>query len=193
MTLARIRRARSALALVLVASAASAEPARWTLVEKDSRLLFSVQVMGSDFAGRFDKFSADISFSPDDPGSGRIDVSVDMAAASTGMGEADAALPTPTWFDVEQHANARFVAQDFVATADGFEGDAVLTVKGTAFALRFPFAWTQADGADGRARLESAVLLDRRTFALGADEFDDEDTVGFEVNVHVDAHLEQAD
>jgi polyisoprenoid-binding protein YceI len=75
--------------------------------------------------GRFDKKEGTVTF--DRAGkSGKVDITIDMASISTGVGPFDNHLRSGDFFDTAKHPTARFVSERMV-----FAGDNVSEVVGT--------------------------------------------------------------
>lgn len=110
----------------LIAAAASAEPATYSLDPSHTFVSFEVLHFGtSTVRGRFDKKEGTVSFDRA-ARSGSVDVTIDMSSINSGVAPFNAHLKSKDFFDVEKHPTARFVA-------DGlrFDGNAVSEVAGS--------------------------------------------------------------
>jgi polyisoprenoid-binding protein YceI len=99
----------------------------WKVVADKSRLGFKGAAAGALFDGRFSRWQAQISFDPDKPEAGHVEVTVDMASAVTGDKEKNDALPQAAWFDAQAFPHATFAAQSFRAKG-GHDYDAIGTL-----------------------------------------------------------------
>jgi polyisoprenoid-binding protein YceI len=168
---------------------AAAAASQWQIVHEDSRLGFTGTQQGGEFTGRFQRFKADMRFSPDDLANSRFDVTVDITSVDTGSSQRDRHLPDEEWFDSENHPKATFVTTAFRrAGDDSYEAEGELTIKGNTHALTLPFTWTiQGDSAS----MDGKVTLDRTRYDVGTGEWSAGDTVGREVTVEVDLELKR--
>jgi polyisoprenoid-binding protein YceI len=81
--------------------------------------------------GRFDKWTADILFSPDALEGSKVSVAIDMASVKTGDEQRDASLPSGDWFDAAAHPKATFTATKFEKTGEGrFVAHGTLSLRG---------------------------------------------------------------
>ncbi|GAB4520604.1 MAG: hypothetical protein Kow00133_07180 [Amphiplicatus sp.] len=165
---------------------AQAEPAPigasvWALDETASSLVFAATQTGERFEGRFENFSADIVFDPEDLESASISVTVDVASARTGDRQRDAALPGRDWFNAREHPAARFVSDDVVKTGENaYEALGTLTIRGVSKEVALPFTLT-IDG--NRAHAEGSITILRTDFGVGQGEFATGRWVGLDVEV----------
>lgn len=153
----------------------------WTLDKTASSLRFAATQTGARFEGRFENFSADITFDPEDLKNASISVTVDVASARTGDRQRDAALPERDWFNAREHPTARFVSDEVVKTGENaYEARGTLTIRGVSKEVALPFALT-IDGK--RAHAEGSVTIIRTDFGVGQGEFATGQWVGLEVDV----------
>ncbi len=157
-------------------------PVAWT-VRKTSTLGFTATWSGQPVEGHFDRWSADILFSPTALDKSRLSVSVDLASVSTGDAQRDATLPTEDWFDVAAHPKATFSATHFRKTGEGrFTADGVLDLRGVKKPLSLPFT-LRIDGKTARAH--ASVTVDRTIFGVGQGEWAATDSIPAAVKVNV--------
>ena len=114
-----------ALALAVPAQA-QAQTATYTIDPTHTFVTFEASHFGTSISrGRFDKKEGTVQF--DRAGkTGKIDISIDMASISTGVGPFDKHLQSADFFNAAAHPTARFLADGFV-----FEGDKVTRINGT--------------------------------------------------------------
>lgn len=151
------------LGVVVNGPAASADA--WTVDASTSRLTFEGVQAGAAFKGRFEKWSAEIVFDPDDPSAGSVSVDIDMISATTDNAQRDANLPTPNWLDTVAQPSATFKSVTFRKTGPStFEADGVLTIRGIARNVTLPFELT-IDG--DLAEMSARTSLRRADFDIG--------------------------
>lgn len=171
-------------------AAPSPEPAsRWT-VQRGSTLGFMTAWSGEPIQGRFDRWSADILFGPDDLANSKVTVHIDMASARTGDDQRDASLPAPDWFDTASHPTAMFTAHRFEQTGEGrYVARGTLSLRGVSRPLSLPFR-LEIDG--DRARVRGVTSLDRTAFGVGQGEWTSTDQIPAKVTVRVDLRAVRA-
>lgn len=87
------------------------------VVDPSSTIAFSGNQAGSDFHGRFTRWSADIRFNPQAPETSTITATIDTASAADGVTQHEDALPQAEWFNVARYPAAVFHATK--VSADG--------------------------------------------------------------------------
>lgn len=168
----------------MTALAVPAAAAEWTVDYDQSHIYFEGEQTGSPFKGEFHAFKADITFDPGALDQSKAVVTVDLKSAETGDSQRDDALPNNTWFDVEDHPNARFVTTGFRHLEGGrYAADAELTIKGTTQEITLPFNLSiEGD----RAKVDGTVTLNRFDFDVGTGDFASGQWVRPQVTVTVD-------
>ena len=146
----------------------------------DGTLALSIRQMGNEVQGRFDDWSADITFA-DDPAQERNgSVKVEVTIASLSLGTVTGQAMGGDFFDEATHPRALFEAE-ILRDGEGYVADGTLTIKGNALPLRLPFSLVP-DGE--QVEMTGGLSLDRRDFGIG-DSVADADTLAFEVIITV--------
>jgi cytochrome b561/polyisoprenoid-binding protein YceI len=158
------------------------DPVRW-IVEPGSSLAFESAWSGQAVRGRFDRWHADILFSPDAPERSKITVTVDVASVNTGDAQRDAALPSEDWFDGARHPKAVFTTSQIRKLGEGrFVARGALQLKGVTKPAELPFKLTlTGDRADARGQL----VIDRTAFGVGQGEFAGTEQIPAAVTIEV--------
>jgi polyisoprenoid-binding protein YceI len=158
----------------------------WTAVPSDSKLEFVGVYMEEDFRGRFERFVPSIEFDPQDLASARFEVAIDLASARTSDEEWDEYLIGEDFFAAEQNPQARFVADRFEPTEDGYLARGTLELRGVQqpVALRFKF-----DVEGEQATLDGEATLDRIAFGVGTGDWADPEMIGHSVRVQTQLKL----
>lgn len=160
----------------------TAAPSVWK-VNAGATLGFATAWGGAAIEGRFDRWTADIVFSPDALDQSKVSVSIDLASAVTGDGQRDESIKGADWFDVASHAKATFVATRFEKTGeDRYVAHGTLTLRGVARPQRLPFT-LKIEG--DKARVSGVTTLDRTAFGVGQGEWKSTDQIPAEVKVSV--------
>lgn len=112
-------------ALLAAAGAAQAQSATYTIEPTHTQVFFEAKHFGtSTNRGRWDKKEGTITLDKTAK-TGKVDVTLDMASISTGIGPFDGHLKSKDFFAVEQFPTARFVGDKL-----SFNGDKVASVSG---------------------------------------------------------------
>ena len=163
-------------------AAAAAGPSRWA-VGKGSTLTFETAWSGSAISGRFERWTAEVLFSPDALDRSKVSVSIDMGSAVTGDAQRDAALPSGDWFDSAAHPKATFTAQRFEKVGeDRYVAHGRLTLKGVTKPADLPFR-LKIDG--DKAQVRGVISLDRTAYGVGQGEWSSTDQIPAKVSVQV--------
>jgi polyisoprenoid-binding protein YceI len=117
--------ALAALALAAVTSA-QAQSATYAIDPTHTFVSFEIQHFGtSTNRGRFDKKEGSVTLDRA-ARSGKVEITLDMNAISTGVPVLDTELKSKAFFDAAAHPTAKFVGDKF-----SFNGDKVVGVDGT--------------------------------------------------------------
>ena len=149
---------------------------------------FVAEQQGSRFNGRFQTFTAAVSFDASAPEKGSIVGTVDTASVNTRDHDRDAALKESDWFDTAKYPQARFTSESITKLADGsYEAAGQLEIKGTTkpATLAFTFS-TGASG--GNSKLDGTMTIDRFDFKVGQG-WNDTSWVGQNVEVQIKLDL----
>jgi len=156
----------------------------WEVDRAQSKLGFVGNQNGEKFSGGFKNFTAQISFDPDHPETGKIVATIDIASAYAGSADRDSMLPQKDWFDSSKFPQAQFASTSIRQTGPGqYEAAATLSIKGVTKNVTLPFTLTP-EGDHWHA--EGKVTLMRNEFNLGTGMFVGETYVKNAVDVIVD-------
>lgn len=162
--------------------AEAAAPSAWK-VSSGSTLGFATAWGGSAIEGRFDRWSADILFSPEALDKSKVSVSIDLASAVSGDSQRDESMQGADWFDTASHAKATFTASRFERTGENrYVAIGTLTLRGVSKPQRLPFT-LKIEG--DKARVSGVTTLDRTAFGVGQGEWKSTDQIPAEVKVSV--------
>lgn len=115
-----------AAALLAAVAGAHAQSQTYAIDPTHTFATFEIGHMGtSTIRGRFDKKEGSVQIDRAAK-SGKVEITIDIASISTGVGPFDAHLKSKDFFDLANHPTAKFVGDAFT-----FEGDKVSAVGGT--------------------------------------------------------------
>lgn len=119
--------------LIFFISAASvnAAPATFTLDNKHTYVLWSINHLG--FSTQYGKWYANgtLTLDKEDPSKSKVDVTINVASISTGLPELDEHLKSQLFFDTAKYPTATFVSTKVIpAGKDSATVDGTLTLHG---------------------------------------------------------------
>ena len=176
--------AAMACGMVLLATSASAQPAKQKLVAAQSEIRFSIKQMGVPIEGRFGVFDAQIAFDRTKPEAGKIAFSIDLGSAVVGDADTVKELKKPDWFNTVKFPAATFASTAIKSTgvAGAFEVAGNLVIKGVSRPVVIPVKLaTAATGSPSIA--EGGFGLKRSDFKIGEGDWADTSIVANEVAV----------
>lgn len=159
-------------------SQTAAAPGQWQV--EDGTLALSIRQMGNEVAGRFEDWSAEITFADDPDQQTNGTVRVEVIIASLTLGSVTGQAMGGDFFDEATHPRAVFEA-DILRDGDSYVADGTLSIKDNAVPVRLPFDLLIENG---RAEMTGALSVDRRDFGIGAG-VTEEGTLGFGVTISV--------
>ncbi|MBO9509689.1 YceI family protein [Thalassospira sp. A3_1] len=157
---------------------------QWQVKTDDSDIEFAGTQLGADFEGEFNKFTADIVFSPDDLAGSKVSVLIDIASVNTENADRDSQIISADWFDVAQWPTAKFETKSFREIAPGqYEATADLTIRDVTKEVVLPFT-LEIEGNEAEA--EGTVTIKRTDFGVGQGQWSDTSQVGDDVTIRID-------
>ncbi|MBB2200614.1 YceI family protein [Gluconacetobacter tumulisoli] len=172
------------LGAVLLAPAAPALAADWTIDPAHSTVAFTGTQTGARFTGHFKSFGGTIRFDPAHPDAGHALVTIDVASAATGDTQRDEAMPGVDWFNVAAFPRATFEAKGFQSKGgNAYEAHGTLTIRGVGLPETLPFT-LDITGTTAHAR--GHLDLVRSPFGIGQGPWASGQWVALEVGVDID-------
>lgn len=160
-----------ALALCLVAGAASASPEAFRLDTARSSVGFTYRFMGGDTRGTMPVRSAEMAIDLRDIGASRVNVTLDPTRAKAGFVFATQAMTGPRVLDTARHPEITFRSTRITGTLQDARVTGDLTVRGVTRSVTLKAGLYRQRGTDPADLDNLTVLLtgaiDRRNF--GAD------------------------
>jgi cytochrome b561/polyisoprenoid-binding protein YceI len=158
------------------------EPVHW-IVAPDSSLGFVASWGGQQIHGHFDRWRSDILFSPGGLARSRATIVVDLASASTGDKQRDAALPSADWFNVAASPTATFTTDRFEKLTDGhYLAHGTLTLRGVTRPVDLSFG---VNFTGDRANVGGIASVNRTEFGVGQGDWKKTDQIPDRVVVTV--------
>ena len=174
----------------------------WQMDKSQSSLAFTTSYAGEAIPGRFSTFDVSLQFNPMVPESADLSVIIHLNSVDTRSADRDAMLPGEEWFDTSEFPKATYKAtRAYLITTDQYQMDGQLSLKGVVAPVSIRFEWlplTQNNEVDENVPISSetvkmrgSALLDRRTFAIGSGQWQQDETIGFNVPIEFELILIQ--
>ena len=161
--------------------------ADWEIDRLRSSLRFIATYDGIPFDGEFPKFNATMIFNSKDLQSSRFDATIDTTSVYTNSVDRDTALATSDWFHLKRYPTATFRTINIThRQGNNFEAQASITIRDNTEVIVLPFSWVMHGN---KAHMHGEVMLKRTDFDIGVGEWAEDETIGFDVKVIVDVHL----
>jgi polyisoprenoid-binding protein YceI len=180
---------KSILALVCSLLALPVAAADWKMDPGGSKLEFVATFEKTPAPGVFKEFDAHLSFDPDKPAGGHLDVTIKVTSADMGIADVNKEIRNRDWFDYAGFPQAEFHSTEVRADGKRYLARGTLSLKGVKQAVDVPFTW--APSGDG-ATMEGELTLKRGDFGIGQGEWKATDTIGAEVKVKFKLKLKKA-
>ncbi|HRD72203.1 MAG TPA: YceI family protein [Aquimonas sp.] len=160
--------------LLFLLSARSLEASEWQVDASQSTLGFEFSYEGEHFPGTFKQFAPRISFDPASA-TGQFDVTIDLGSSSTDDSEWDSYLHGSNFFAVKTAPIARYRAERFEPSAEGFVAHGELSLRGKTNPVDLRFTWA---GDPSESVLDGEASLQRLDFNVGGGEWAEDETIG---------------
>ena len=135
-----------------------------------STLQFAGKYEDEPFSGRFPGFVTTLRFDPAQLATSRLDVTIPLATATTGVEDYDSEMRGPSFFDSKRFPQARYTATKFRALGGNrFAADGTLSLHGVDKPVTLTFTWT----AGAKPVLDGKATVKRLDFGVGAGEWAD--------------------
>ena len=161
---------------------------QWQVIDKQSTLGFKNNYDGIEFDGEFSQFEAQLYFDEDEIEKSLFDVSIDTASVTTFNPDWDSSLPDAEWFNIIEFPQARYYATSFTKEGDEYIAQGQLSLKGFTRTVPLRFTWQERE--DGKVDFNGTATIKRTDFGIGSGIWQDDPTIGFDVEVNVQLLLE---
>ena len=168
------------LSSMLLGSPASAVEFKQVQANESSVTFFYTQ-MSVPLDGKFNQFSAQVSFDPAklDKAQARIDINV--ASIDTGSAEANEEVVGKQWFNAKAFPTASFVSTGIKALGGNrYQATGKLSIKGKTLDVVTPVTFQQQGS---RGVFDGAFGIKRLDYAIGEGEWTDVSTVANEIQI----------
>jgi polyisoprenoid-binding protein YceI len=147
----------------------------------ESAVTFDYKQMGVPLNGKFNKFSAQVSFDPAKPATVQARLDIEVASIDTGSAEGDDAVVGKLWFNAKSFPTASFVSTGLKSLGGNrYEATGKLSVKGKTLDIVAPVTF-QTTG--NRGVFDGSFTIKRLDYAIGEGEWTDLSTVANEIPV----------
>ncbi len=105
---------------------------KWNFDNSHSEVGFGVRhMMFAKVRGTFDEWTGSLEFDPDQPGSSKVEATIEAASVNTRNDQRDEHLRSADFFDVENHPKLTFESTSWKKSGSGYEVTGDLTIRGT--------------------------------------------------------------
>jgi polyisoprenoid-binding protein YceI len=168
------------LGLMLIAGHVSALEFK-QVQANESTVTFGYRQMNVPMDGKFNKFSAQISFDPAKAAQAQARIEIDVASIDTGSTEANEEVVGKQWFNAKAFPTASFVSTGIKTLGNNsYQATGKLSIKGKTVEVVTPVTF-QANGTHGI--LEGSFAIKRLDFLIGEGEWTDVSTVADEIQI----------
>jgi polyisoprenoid-binding protein YceI len=134
-------------------------------VDKEDAVTFTIKNVGINTNGSLSGIKGAIKWDEADPENSIINVSVDVSTINTGIENRDDHLRREEYFNVEKYPTITFDSHQITPAADGnFNVNGILTIKGVAKNITFPFTVTNTNSL---YVFEADFTINRLDFNVG--------------------------
>ncbi len=171
-----------AIAIVLLLLAYDASALEYNQVQlNQSKVSFGYKQMGVPMEGRFGKFSAQVAFDPDKPGSAHARIDITLASVDSGSSDADESVQGKLWFDTKNYPLASFVSTGVKPLGGNrYQAAGKLTIKGKTLDVSSPVVLTVNGNS---AQFDGSFTVKRLSYGVGIGEWTDLDTVADDIQI----------
>lgn len=168
------------LSLLLPGSPVSAQEFN-QVQTNESLVTFAYTQMSVPMDGRFNQFSAQISFDPAKIAKAQARIDINVASIDTGSAEANEEVLGKQWFNAKTFPTASFVSTGIKAVGGNrYQASGKLTIKGKTLDMVTPVTFQQT-GAHGA--FDGTFSIKRLDYAIGEGEWTDVSTVADEIKI----------
>lgn len=183
------------LAFLVVAKSSYAEVPQWQFDKNHSNFYFSVLHIFSTIQGRFEEYSGDVRFDPENLDESTFLFEIKVDSISTHIAKRDKHLLSSDFFDETKYPLMRFASTTITKTGENtFDVAGTFTVKGNEYPLTLPMTLTGiTDHPTAKnslvAGFDGKVTIDRLAYGVGTGKFVDLGIVGRDVDIFVSLEL----
>ena len=157
---------------------------QWSALQKDKSIQFTACYDEIAFNGIFNQFTSTISIDPLNLENSYINSTIDVTSINTNSRDRDQALAEPDWFYFSNFPQANFRSTNISSIeTNRYRVSGILQIREQKKEISFPLEWLVVD--DHHAHANAKFELDRRDFNIGAGEWAEDETIGFNVSVDI--------
>src|ERR1700745_2956163 len=118
-----------------------------------------------DIKGKFDKWTANLTFTSPDETTGVLEIIVDASSVDTGSGMKNGTLKSKDFFDVEKNPQITFKSTKFVQSGpDTFEVDGDFTIRGVTNPEKLTLVVTGK--GTGSSEIKGKMVFNRKNYGM---------------------------
>lgn len=168
------------LGLTLICGQVSAAEFKQVQSEESS-VTFGYKQMGVPLEGKFNQFSAQVSFDPAKIARAQARIEIDVASIDTGSADANDEVVGKQWFNAQAYPAASLVATGLKALGGNrYEATGKLSIKGRTRDTVIPVTFR---AAGTRGTFDGSFTIRRLDYTVGEGEWADVGTVANEIQI----------
>ncbi len=145
---------------------------------------YAVKFDDSKAKGVFETMKGTIVFDEKNPGSAKVDITIDVSSINTGNGLKNKHAKGEKWFDAEKFPTIHFVSTSVAKKANGYEVKGDLQLHGVTKPIAIPFTF-QETGSNGT--FKGNFKINRNIYGIGKLDEKDPDITTLDITVPVTA------
>jgi len=156
------------LTVLLLPTAVWAEAATWQVDPAHTNVAFEIRHFFTQVPGRFNDFSGTIHYDPENPGSSKVEFTVQAGSIDTRNDRRDNHLRSADFFDVEKFPTLSFTSTKVEGSGDGLQVTGDLTIHGVTKEVTIPveFLGSMSTPMGPRAGFATEFEIDRKEFGI---------------------------
>lgn len=162
----------------------------WISNQEESKITFISSYDGINFDGEFSRFYAEFLYDENHSENRFLHATVDVTSINTNSRDRDQAIAEPDWFYFSKFPQATFTSHSVNQLIDGsYNISGIIQIRDQSKEISFPLVWK--DSQNGNATASATFELDRRDFNIGVGEWEQDETIGFNVVVSIQLVFQQ--
>ena len=135
------------------------------VIPLESSIKFDVKASSIDIKGKFDKWTANLTFTSPDETTGVLEIIVEAGTVDTGSGTKNGKLKSKDFFYVEKNPQITFKSTKFVQSGpDTFEVDGDFTIRGVTNPEKLTLVVTGK--GTGSSEIKGTMVFNRKNYGM---------------------------
>ena len=155
----------------------------WQIIPNESSITFTGIQNDAPASGKFNKFTGEIKFDPDQLNASKVRIVIDMNSVSTSYSTFTSTLLTTDWFNVHNFPQAIFEATHFIKIDENkYQATGMLTIRDKKVPVTLTFVSEKLSPT--KVNVKGNTTLKRTMFGVGQGQWADTNAVKDDVQVN---------